>query len=439
MKELEFDVVVCGGGTAGVAAAIAAGRLGAKTLVVEQQNSLGGTQSNGWVTPMMPNYIDATKLSRGLSREITLEQAKVQTPGDRLHGEDWYDPAYLAIVLDEMVSAAGAECLFNATLASALVEGGRVVSIEVLCRGQRLKIVGKSFIDCTGDATLSLMAGAQHMEGNDQGQHQPMTLRFNIGNVRIEQIKEQRPDILRINTPDYVECGYMEAKEGTMGDDVRKGIADGVLNEDDLGYFQFFSVNGRPHELAVNAPRIAGLDPLDPMEFSRAHQVGRAKIARIHRFLRAYMPGFQDSYISVIAPLMGIRESRRVVGEYVLTGEDHQNCAKFPDAIARNRYPVDIHLVTGTDYRKFPAGEWHDIPYRSLVVKGFGNLWVAGRCASADFVAQSAIRIQPVCRCMGEAAGIAAARCTQLGLMATALPYKELSSRLDLNDPVTAG
>jgi hypothetical protein len=194
-------------------------------------------------------------------------------------------------------------------------------------------------------------------------------------------------------------------------------------------------MNGRPGELAFNAPRIAGLDPLDAFELSRAYQVGRAKIFRIAEFMKRYFPGCENSYVSGIAPLMGIRESRRVVGEYILTAEDHQSCRKFPNPITRNRYPVDIHLRVGLDFRHLPKGEWHDIPYECIVVKGLQNLWVAGRCLSADFVAQSSTRIQPVCRSLGEAAAIAATLCSRSGRAARDLAYEDLSPHLDLSLP----
>ena len=133
--------------------------------------------------------------------------------------------------------------------------------------------------------------------------------------------------------------------------------------------------------------------------------------------------------------MMGIRESRRVVGEYCLTEQDHALARKFSDPIARNRYPVDIHLNKGIRHETYPPGEFHDIPYRCLVAKGIKNLWVAGRCSSADFVAQSAIRIQPVCRAMGEAAGIAAALCHRHRMNGRDLPYDLLAPFLDLSLP----
>lgn len=433
-----YDVVVCGGGTAGVAAAIAAGRAGAKTLVIEQLGSLGGTQSNAWVTPMMPNFVGEFRLSRGLNIEVLEEQAKLQPPGDIEHGEEWYDPAMLPLILDRMAASAGVTCLFDATLVDARRGGSRISAVEVMTRAGRQWIEGREFIDSTGDASLSMLAGAETMGGNKEGRHQPMTLRFTMGNVDIDRLRREDPAILRINTADYVESGYHEAKEGALGERIRQAVQATVLQEDDLGYFQFFNLNGRPRELAFNAPRIAGFDPLDPFELSRAYQVGREKIARIAEFVRRHVPGFENAYVSAIAPLIGIRESRRVVGDYVLTEQDHQACRKFPDAIARNRYPVDIHLQSGTDYRAFPPGEWHDVPYRSLVVKGLDNLWVAGRCLSADFVAQSSVRIQSVCRAMGEAAGNAAALCAQNGWTSREMPYEALSAKLDLSTPLGA-
>lgn len=462
-----YDVIVCGGGTAGAAAAISAARQGAKTLVVERLGALGGTQTQGWVTPMMPNYIGPHKLSRGVNLDIVREQAEIQPPwGDLDHADEWYDPTTLALVLDRLADAAGVTCLFNASLISATPSPPPAPStpamhrreevperrdtatpqhpnalraIEIATRGGRQWIEGKAFIDCTGDAELSYYAGAELMGGNEEGVHQPMTLRFNMGNIDIAELSNKHSDILRMNRDGYVEAGYGEAKDGAMGPLVRQAIKDGVLEDDDLGYFQFFTVNGRPRELAFNTPRISGLDPLDPFQLSRAYQIGREKIFRIAAFMRRYIEGCQHAYVSVIAPLMGIRESRRVVGDYILTGDDHASCRKFPDAVARNRYPVDIHLAKGLDYRRFPPGEWHDIPYGSIVVKGFDNLWVAGRCLSADFVAQSAVRIQPVCRALGEAAGSAAALSVRQGVASRGLPYGELSPHLDLAMPAAVG
>ena len=430
--EREFDVVVVGGGTAGAAAGISSARQGARTLIVEQLGSLGGTQAHAWVTPMMANHLDSFKLSRGLNLEIVARQSELQPPGFLQHGDEWYDPTMLAMVLDDLAVEAGVTCLFNATLAR--VSGKPKVDwIDVITRGGILRLHARAFIDCSGDADLCYMAGAETMGGDGDGVHQPMTLRFTMGGIDMIAARQSLAPFLRLNTPDYVEAGYGEAIDSPMAGLVERAIQMGVLEPGDLGYFQLFSINGRPGELAFNAPRISGLDPLDPFEMSTAYQVGRKKIYRISNFMKVSFSGFEHSYVSVVAPLMGIRESRRVVGEYVLTADDHLSCRKFSDVVARNRYPIDIHLKKGLDYRKFPPGEWHDIPYECIVVKEFENLWVAGRCLSADFVAQSAVRIQPVCRALGEAAGVAASWAARNGKTAQQVPYEVLAERLDLS------
>jgi len=433
----KWDVIVCGGGTAGVAAAIAAGRRKARTLIVERFGALGGTQTMGWVTPMMPNFIGGHKLSRGISLELAERLLQFQpTPADIDHNDYWFDPVALPLIMDRLVEEAGVDCLFDATLVDAVKEGNAIKAVKVMTRAGLLTFEASAFVDCTGDAMLSMLADAELMGGNEEGIHQPMTLRFAMGNIDLVRFRKAAKHILRCDTDHYLEAGYGEAKNGPLGPWIRDAIDKGILEEDDIGYFQFFTMNGKKNELAFNMPRIAGLDPLDPFAISTAYQVGREKVFRIAAFMKTYFEGCEEAHVSSIAPLIGIRETRRVVGEYVLTEEDHQTCRKFTNTIARNRYPVDIHLKVGTDYRKsFEPHEYHDIPYGSIVVKGIDNLWVAGRCLSATFVAQSAVRIQPVCRATGEAAGCAAAIAASRGLRAKDVPYEDLLPYLDLALP----
>jgi hypothetical protein len=191
-----------------------------------------------------------------------------------------------------------------------------------------------------------------------------------------------------------------------------KAVADGVLEYSDGNYFQIFSIPGRPGEISFNCPRISErVKGHDVFDLTNGQIVGRQKIKRLVKFMRQYVPGFENAYIVQTAPMVGVRETRRIVGEYILQGEDWQNAVKFEDGICRNRYPIDIHSPTdaGCEFTPIPQGEYHEIPYRSLVPLKVDNLLVAGRCISATFVAQSAVRVQDNCRMMGQAAGTAAA------------------------------
>ncbi|MGI8924915.1 MAG: FAD-dependent oxidoreductase [Fimbriimonadales bacterium] len=431
---MEYDVIVCGGGTAGATAAIKACRLGAKTLVVEQMNGLGGTQSMGWVTPMMPNYLGDEQLVGGVNRDIQLEHAGLSPETNFPNAQVWYNPVILALALDRLADEAGVERLYGSFLVRAFMMNESITGIDVTAKGSPglLRLTAKVFIDATGDADLAFLAGAPTDSGDETGTNQPMTLRFAVGNVDIGKVGSFFGDDARPNMPDFLSVGFADAKASVIGEAVKDAIETGMLAQDDIGYFQFFTMLGRPRELAFNCPRITGFDPLDAFSLSKAMSVGREKIFRIHAFCKAYLPGLEDSYVSVVAPLMGIRESRRIVGRYVLTEEDHQSCRKFPDAIARNRYPIDIHLASGgVDLKKLPPDDYHEIPYRCLLPVGVSNLLVAGRCLSATFAAQSSVRIQPVCRAMGEAAGAAAALCARDGVAPGDLAYSLLRGQLD--------
>ena len=432
---MHYDVIVCGGGTAGAAAGIKAARLGAKTLIVEAMSALGGTQTMGWVTPMMPNYIAGEQLSRGMNLDIQGEHGRLSPQTDFPNAQVWYNPNALGLALDRLANQAGAECLYYALAVGAETDGGTIREIDIAVRGPKpmLRASADVFVDATGDATLSRLAGAQIESGDASGKNQPMTLRFTLGNVDISRVGEFFGDDAKPNLPDFLSVGFAKAEESAIASQVAEAIQTGVLQPDDLGYFQFFTVLGRPRELAFNCPRITGFDPEDPFDVSRALHVGREKIFRIAEFCRKFLPGFEGSYVSVIAPLMGIRESGRVVGDYVLTEDDHQQCRKFPDAVARNRYPIDIHLADGgVELRKLPDDDYHEIPYRCLLPVGIQNLLVAGRCLSATFVAQSSVRIQPVCRALGEAAGAAAALSARSSISPRDLPYETLRAELDL-------
>ena len=435
----DCGVLVCGGGTAGVVAAITAARAGADVLVVEQLGQLGGTQSAAWVTPMMPNKILTENLTHGLNDEILHRAALYDPPPTDQSGDLlWFNPVTLALVLDDLLAESGARVLYHTWISDALVEDGRLAGIVLENKSGRQQIRARLTIDCTGDADVAFRAGVPCVSGDpEDGKNQPMSLRFALAGVDQERAASFLADELGMNCyarPPLFEIGAGEAKNTPLGPLICQAVTDGVLAEDDLGYLQFFSMLGRPNELAFNCPRIAGLSATDAWDLSKAQTVGRQKIRRIARFFQSYVRGFEDSYIGTIAPMVGVRESRRIVGDYTLTEEDYLTEARFPDAVARNSYPIDIHSTKakgGLVMKHLPPGHYHEIPYRCLLPVGVENLLVAGRCLSATFAAQAAVRIQQNCRALGEAAGLAAALALEQGVTPRQIDPDELRRRLN--------
>ncbi len=409
------QVLVVGGGTAGSAAAITAARAGADTLVVEQHGCLGGTMTLSLVTPMMANHLDGENLSRGLNLEILQRAAELDPPpSGQADDARWFNPIGLQFVLDDLLTDAGGRALYETRVSDVIVDAGgplpRVLGIVVENKDGRGVIEAGITIDASGDADVATLAGVEMQRGDETGRNQPMSLRFNLAHVDLPQVAEFFRSLgCRTSDPPLISVGFHEASDSVIGDRIAEAVAEGVLEPDDLGYFQFFGMMGRPGELAFNCPRLSGFRADSAADRSRAWVVGRRKIRRITTFCQRWLPGFEASYLALIAPMLGVRESRRIVGDYVLSEEDCLACRKFADGIGRNRYPIDIHQQgSGTVLKHMAEGEWHDIPFRCLVPRGFDGLLVAGRCLSATFAAQASVRVEANCRSMGQAAGEAA-------------------------------
>ena len=432
-------VLVCGGGTAGVVAAIAAARAGADVLVVESLGQLGGTQSAGWVTPMMPNKILTESLTHGINDDILRRAALYDPPPTEQSGDLlWFNPVTLALVLDDLLAEAGGRVLFHTMISDAIVENGALTGIVIENKSGRQRIHAQITIDCTGDADVAYRAGVPCVSGDpDDGHNQPMSLRFALAGVDQERAAAFLADELGMACyarPPLFEIGTGEAKNTPLGPLICRAVAEDVLAEDDLGYLQFFSMLGRPGELAFNCPRISGLSSTDAWDLSKAQTIGRQKIRRIARFFKTFVKGFEASYIGTIASMVGIRESRRIVGDYTLTEEDYLTEARFPDSVARNSYPIDIHNAKakgGLVMKHLPPGHYHEIPYRCLLPVGIENLLVAGRCLSATFAAQAAVRIQQNCRALGEVAGLAAVLALEADVTPRQVDTDELRRRLN--------
>ena len=418
------EILVVGGGSAGAVAGIAAARQGMRTLVVEQLGFLGGTQTGALVTPMMPNQINNVPLNAGIDAEINRRMNAALESGVWKDGNrGWFNPEALKNLLERMNIEAGAELLYFTMCEDVIVDEGIVKGIVVANKAGRSAIFAARTIDCTGDADVAFRAGVPCESGEgDSGINQPFSVRFHLGNVDLRRFGEFLKSLGKHDVMDAAEgsdvplihTAMVWGKGWTLEPTFRAAVEADVLRESDGNYFQVFSMAGRRGELAFNCPRIAeDVDGTNPFHLTNAVVKSREMTQRYMKFCKTYLPGFENSYLVLTAPLVGVRESRRIRGEYYVTKGDVLGGKKFDDAICRNCYPLDIHRKKEEEGKinlhKLPPGEYHEVPYRALVPLKVENLLVAGRCLSASFEAQSSIRIQSNCRAMGEAAAVAAA------------------------------
>ena len=403
----EAEVVVCGGGTAGAFAAIAAAEQGADVLILEQSGCLGGTAVGGLVTPMMSLRLPGDATGSYLSR--------------RMGNVRSYDPLMLGWELEQMCLGAGVRILYHVTLCHALTDGQRLTDAVVAVKQGLMRVRGKVFIDATGDADLCCYAGAGFQCGNAQGANQPMSLRYLLGGVDLEALGAFFQRLGQTKGPAHtakagetyhgIYAAVMESGDWALKEIFEEAVAGGELLPEDMAYWQLFGVPGRRDTVTLNNPEFFDItDSLDPQARTQVQIRGRRAIFRQLEFYRKHFPGCENAYISQIAPMVGVRDSRRVRTAYELTALDLAQYRKFPDRVAQSNYPVDVHgLPLDTTARAAEEKPWFEVPFRCMVVAGFENLLAAGRCIGADFTAQSALRIQLTCRSLGEAAGIAAA------------------------------
>lgn len=409
---MEYDIVIVGGGTSGTMAAIAAGRMGLKTIIVEKNGFLGGTATGALVAPMMST--NQNDYISDLNEEI---RAKLMETGDGFG--NWFNPEMLKIVLEELTVRAGVNISYYSHFKGVELKDGKIVKVLIESKGGEESLKGKIFIDASGDADLAAASGVAYESGDSSGKNQPVTIRFQMGNVDIQRFSDfvrelgqtKELDIQRFHTA-HTEDGNWPLKPI-----FEKAIKEGCLLYDDSKYFQCFSIAGRKREIGFNCPEIfETIDGSKSEQLSRAQILGKEKIRRYVNFMKT-LPGFEEAYLSVIAPMAGVRESKRVRGRFILTGADILSYRKFETRVISSRYPVDIHDMSQAQREALEklrkdieeVERYYDIPWDIMLTEEIENLIVTGRCISADFIAQSAIRIQTVVRALGEAAGYMAA------------------------------
>ncbi|MFC1582286.1 FAD-dependent oxidoreductase [Planctomycetota bacterium] len=401
----DYDIIVVGGGPAGCTAAAAAAREGSRTLLIEATGALGGMGTLGLVPAWCPFSDGEQIIYKGMAEKVFRETTAgmPHVPQDKL---DWVaiDPERLKRVYDDLVVESGADILFNTVLSAVDAESGTVKAAIVTNKAGLTAFTAKVFVDCTGDADLCAWAGAEFEKGDPEtGGLQPATHCFMIANVDVFAYEHgekfnRRPDGVCVQISDDEDYELI----------IDSHACNSLLGAGVVGF---------------NTGHIYGLDNTDPIALSKAHIHGRKMAAQYRDALAQYMPAaFGDGYLVSTGSLMGIRETRRITGDYILTLDDYINRASFEDEICRNSYYLDVHLALG-DRRKFDhgdkeimkkrdlhynSGESHGIPYRCLCPKDLKNVLTAGRAISTDRRTQGSTRVMPVCLAMGEAAGMAA-------------------------------
>lgn len=296
-----------------------------------------------------------------------------------------------------MVTEAGADLLFHAVFAAPLLEANRVRGVVVETKSGREALLARVVVDATGDADVAYRSGVPCESGrSSDGLNQPASLRFHLGNVDWERTTA----FLRENGLPHRRFPSVSYAAGDGARDLagyfQRCVAEDRVDAETIRYFQFFAVQGRPGEVSFNCPEIRGCVVPDSHSLSRVQAEGCRMIARLTDFCRANLPGFERAYVVAGAPMVGGRSSRRIRGEYLLTLGDVLNGARFPDAVARNNWPPDVRSPKqgeglALEQTSFPGG-YVEIPYCCLVPETIDNLLVAGRCISATFEAQAAIR-----------------------------------------------
>ncbi|MBP2315076.1 FAD-dependent oxidoreductase [Azospirillum soli] len=415
------NVLVVGGGPAGMGAAIGAAQAGADTVLVERYGFLGGNATAALVMPWMSFY---TQRGSVAVVDNTALMPQDHGPGEpvvggalavflgRLYASHGaippspdtgftvpFDPEILKVTAQEILDEAGVKVLLHAFASTVLGEKGRPSGVVFETKSGPVVIEADVIIDCTGDGDIAALAGCDYEVGREEdGLTQPMTLMFRM--VGFDHAAFS----------DFVH-GNPTQWRGVHGlwDLVSKATANGDLNltREDILFF----ATTHPGEVALNCTRVTGVLGTNVFDLTRAEWESHRQAAQIAAFLRKYVPGFERAYNCQTGTGIGVRETRRIVGEYYMTADDVLGAAKFDDAVARGTYPVDIHSPTGkgTVLKRVPSGEWYEVPLRALLPKGMENLLVAGRCISGSHEAHSSYRVTPTCMATGQAAGVCAA------------------------------
>jgi hypothetical protein len=432
-----YDVVVTGAGSSGIVAAIRAAREGARTLLLEGTGFLGGLITGGRLTKPT-GLINSAVFHEMLERCVGYRGAD-----GRVRESYWgkytgtFDAEVMQRVIIEMVEESGVEVLLRATVVEAVMKDGTLHGLIIRTKSGESLVLAKSFVDASGDGDVAALAGAEFMLGREgDGLTQPITSYFRVLNVDVPALiadcNANRADMWEVVYPkeagerneDYVMAVLLTGFQQRIKDKVAEGF-DWIIPKDHIT----MKTGLIPGEISVNVTRFQG-NGLDDRDLSRAEIEIRKQAYCAFDFLQRFVKGFENAIFLEVAPKLGIRETRRVTGQYVLTEADVRGNRRFEDGIGLCNSPVDVHEPGGSRAIMDNVGIGYGIPYRCMIPLGVDNLIVAGRCISVDEIAFGSTRNVPACTMTGEAAAIAAALAAKRGVAVSAVPVAEVQARL---------
>lgn len=436
------DVLVVGGGPAGIAAAIGAADAGARVVLAERHGYFGGCATDALVMPLM-SYHTQHPAPRVAGAETLFPTDHGRSGGPAIGGvltrfverlvarggavppsEDTgyvvpFDPEVFKTVAMELLDEAGVEYLLH-SLASGVLGASEVEGAIFETKSGPVALMADVTVDCTGDADIAAFAGAQYVFGRESdGASEPLTLMFRM----VGFDRDRFMAYVRAHPEEwYGVHGLWElVREARLRGDLD-------LQREDILLF------GTPHdgEVVVNSTRVTDASGTSVCDLTHAEGEGRRQMTMIAAFLRKYVPGFQDAYVVQSGSVIGVRGTRRIIGDYTLTAEDILEARRHHDVIARGSYPIDIHNPEGpgTLMRRLPPGETYDIPLRCLLPSGIENLCVAGKSISATYEAHSSSRAAPICFATGHAAGVCAALAAKARLSPHAIDVRGVQHEL---------
>ncbi|NLO73387.1 MAG: FAD-dependent oxidoreductase, partial [candidate division WS1 bacterium] len=387
--EQEYDVIVVGGGTAGVVAAVQAARAGARTLVLEMTGQLGGTMTSGGVSAPAYFWSPDRQVIAGIGWELLLRcQALGGAEVPDFTGPGPYGPSchlavnpYLwALLSEELCREAGVELRYHTCPVSITAPDEDHWQVETYGKGERESFVCRELIDCTGDANVVDLLGLERLRDEVR---QPGTLEFRLSPIEVERLEGEA-----------VQHAYEAAR------------TEGRLQQGDWAYggdfMDFLRARG------FNAQHVIGADTSTASSMTAANLDGRERLLRALRFVRS-LPGCEEVTVEYMADHTTARDTWRIVGETIITYEDYISGRVFPDAVAYSLYSIDVHLDEGTRWERLAEGVVPTIPMGALIPKGARRVLAAGRIISSDKLAHSALRVEASCMAMGQAVGAAAA------------------------------